>query len=148
MWAVGVEGRGCLTCPTMDSLPRRMTINDFNVKLDITTVCSTESIIYIAICNNCIDKPGKDHYIGKSFNSVRERNNGHRNKFSISKFAESALSYHTHDDHLDKFPMKLANYSFGVLRHGHPMALARLEDYYVEGTQAETKGLNRYKVMI
>ena len=136
----------CLTCPTMN-LPENMRINDYQVKLDLACDCTTDSIIYIAVCNNCLDKPGLNHYIGQSVNCVRTRNNGHRDKFKISEYDKSALSHHTFIEHRDKLTSKLHNFSFGIIKHCSPQHLNREEDFYIYATKAETKGLNRYKVV-
>ena len=112
------------TCPTM-TLPKIMVIDDFRVNLDFSCDCVTYSIIYISRCINCLGKPDRNHYIGQSVNSFRTRNNGHRNKFKISEFDKSALSHHTYVEHIDTFPNKLLNYSFGVIKQSSPQHLNR-----------------------
>ena len=54
-------------------------------------------------------------YFGQTINSLMSRNNGHRDKFSLSKYDKSALSIHIHEKHIDHFGDKLKNYNFGVI---------------------------------
>ena len=74
------------------------------------------------------------------------RNNGHRDKFSLNKYDKSALSMHIHEKHIEHFGDKLNNFKFGVVKHINADKLDRVEDYYIYITQADTTGLNRYKV--
>ena len=87
-------------------------------------------------------------YFGQTVNTLMFRNNGHRDKFALdlSKYDKSALSQHTYEKHPGVFPNKLFSYSFGVVKHVNAANLDRVEDFYVYSTQADTKGLNRYKV--
>ena len=128
-----------------------MIINGFQVKLDFSCDCLTDSAIYLARCKNCkqhTEIEATNFYFGRTLNTVRTRLNGHRNKFKLSEYDKSALSYHTYDKHWDKLPDKLLNYEIGVVKTVSPSELERLEDYYIYETKADTKGLNtnRYKV--
>jgi hypothetical protein len=137
----------CKSCATMN-LPKKMMLNGFLVKLDFTCDCSTDSAIYLARCKNCVDPIEKDRnfYFGQTVTTVRARNNGHRDKFKLSQYDKSALSYHIFDKHPDSFPDKLLNYDFGVVKKVSPQNLDRVEDFYIYNTVADEKGLNRYKV--
>ena len=55
---------------------------------------------------------------------------------------------HIYEKHLSHFEKKLENYDFGIVKHVTPMQLDRVEDSYIFKTEADIKGLNRYKVMI
>ena len=88
-----------------------------------------------------------DFYFGQSVNSLSQRNNGHRSGFKITEKDKSALSMHVYDKHTDVFGDKLDSYEFGVVKHADPTNLDRVEDYYIYNTEADVKGLNRYKVI-
>ena len=53
---------------------------------------------------------------------------------------------HIFDKHPEHFDKKLLNFNFGVVKSVSPPNLDRAEDYYIYMTEADTKGLNRYKV--
>ena len=48
---------------------------------------------------------------------------------------------------MEFFENKLENYNFGIVKHAAASRLDRLEDSYIYSTDADTKGLNRYKVI-
>ena len=114
-----------------------------NVKLDFSCDCTTEHVIYIYVCNLCVDNDS--FYIGQSVNSGRDRANGHRGKFNRRDYKKSALSHHMYKDHPFHVDEKLGIYSMGVIKSTSPRNLDRLEDYYVEHLDAKLS-LNRYKV--
>ena len=141
-------GRGCLTCQTME-LPKTVVLwqNDESrrckVTLDYSCTCKTENVIYLFVCKLCPHNTG--FYVGQTVTSCRQRVNRHRDKFNFSEYEKSALSCHIFKDHPDKAHLKLKNFSLGIIKVTSPMNLDRLEDYYVDLTQAELS-LNRYKV--
>ena len=139
-------GRRCGLCSSM-TLPKKVKIADIHIKLDFSCCCTTESAMYLARCKNCIEviDKSRNFYFGKTVTSVRNRMNGHREKFKLSNYDKSALSYHIYDKHVDKFPDKLLNYDIGIIKAVSPHDLDRLEDFYIYSTKAETMGLNRYK---
>ena len=99
--------------------------------------------VYVFICKLC---PKNDNfYVGQTTNTCRGRNNGHRGKFNVDSYKQSALSYHIFEDHPDHVALELKNFSLGIITSTSPQALDRLEDFYVEWTDAELS-LNRYKV--
>ena len=79
-------------------------------------------------------------------NSLMSRCNGHRDKFKEDNYEQSALSLHIMDKHPDSFNKKLDCFDFGVVKKSCPKNLNRCEDYYIFTTNADTVGLNRYKV--
>ena len=74
------------------------------------------------------------------------RCNGHRDKFKLNKYDQSALSLHIYEKHVEYFGEKLNNFDFGIVKRVSPMQLDRVEDNYIFRTEADIKGLNRYKV--
>ena len=140
--------RGCKSCDLMN-LSRNITLWGDNenykreVKLDYTSDCSTECVIYIYVCNLC--KHNESFYIGQSVNSCQTRANGHRANFSKEKHKKSALSFHIYRDHPEHVNEKLSNFSLGVIKSCNATALDRMEDFYVELLNANLS-LNRYKV--
>ena len=113
------------------------------IKLDFRCDCTSVNVIYVYVCLLC---PNNDSfYFGQTITPCRKRLSEHRAKFTISEFAKSALSYHVHQDHPNHIHRKLNNFSLGVIKATSPGNLDRLEDYYVELTEAELS-LNRYKV--
>ncbi len=136
-------------CKTRDTmkLQRSELVNGYRVKLDFRRTCSTENIIYLAKCKRCED-PGSESnfYFGQTINSLMKRCNGHRDKFKVGKEDQSALSLHIRDKHPDYFSDKLLNFDFGVVKQVVPSKLDRAEDFYIFNTNADIKGLNRYKV--
>jgi hypothetical protein len=140
-------GTRCDSCVTM-TLPRNIQINKLSFKLDYCLNCNTESAIYLARCKNCTDPIDKNSnfYFGRTVTAVRTRLNGHREKFKMDRFDKSALSHHTFEKHFLKFNDKLLNYDIGIIKSVSPQSLDRTEDFYIFETEADTKGLNRYKV--
>ena len=113
------------------------------LKLDYKCDCSTESVIYIYVCNIC--QGNKSFYIGQTVNSCQKRANGHRSSFNEDNYKKSALSFHIFKDHPDHKDKKLSNYSLGIVKNCSASNLDRTEDYYVELLKANLS-LNRYKV--
>ena len=74
------------------------------------------------------------------------RCNGHRDKFKVHKFDQSALSLHIMEEHEEYFHEKLNNFDFGVVKQVSSQNLNRCEDFYIWHTKADKDGLNRYKV--
>ena len=137
---------GCLTCDVMD-IERTVVINGMSIKLDYSLDCGTEFVIYLYLCEHC-DHPCRDgFYFGQSVNCVRTRANGHRAAFTESLYKKSALAYHIWDRHREHFHQKLDNFRVGVIKSTSPGDLDRAEDFFVVATEADIKGLNRYKVM-
>ena len=137
----------CLSCVSMN-LPKQLVINNVMIKMDYHCDCSSDSVIYLARCKTCVGTVNeeKSFYFGQTVSKCRTRLNGHREKFKISKYDESALSNHTYEMHVENFNEKLLNYDFGIVKKVSPQNLNRSEDYYIYKTKADTKGLNRYKV--
>ena len=132
--------KNCKTCPTMN-IPKNITLNDFNIKLDFRQNCKSEKVIYVAQCKNC-----SEFYIGQTQNELRVRCNGHRKNFNLQLYNKSALSMHLYKDHLERFGNKLCDYNFGVIKQSRPLNLDREEDFYICNTKAILT-LNRYKVV-
>ena len=63
------------------------------------------------------------------------------NRLEISTYKDSFMI------HLDNFSEKLRNFDFGIVKTTKPTSLARLEDYYIYLTKADTISLNRYKAV-
>ena len=108
--------------------------------------CKTDCIIYTAICKLC-----SDFYFGKSMTEEHVRMNGHREKFCIGKFEESALSKHIYVDHPENIgdsPEEgLANFNIAILDSVNAPSLDRRESFYIWSTEADIRHLNRYKVI-
>ena len=137
---------GCFTCDVMN-IDRTVVINGMNIKLDYSLDCGTEFVVYLYLCEHC-DHPCRDgFYFGQSVNGVRARANGHRAAFTESLYKKSALAYHTWDRHREHFHHKLDNFRVGVVKSTSPGDLDRAEDFFVVAIEADTRGLNRYKVM-
>ena len=113
------------------------------LKLDYKCDCSTESVIYIYICNVC--ENNRSFYIGQTVNSCQKRANGHRANFNTKSYKKSALSFHIYRDHPEHVDKKLSNYKVGIIKSCSASNLDRTEDYYVEHLKANLS-LNRYKV--
>ena len=143
------NGHGCMTCDLLD-LPKEFDVWENNekrkrrIKLDFRQNCTTENAIYIYVCRHCED-PSSNFYIGQTVNTCRIRANGHRACFNQKHFKKSALSTHTYADHREHSEVKLNNFSLGIIKQTSAANLDRLEDFYVEHTNAELS-LNRYKV--
>ena len=141
-------GGGCLTYDLMGSdkdivLWKDNPARRKEVKLDFRYNCQSDNLIYVFVCKLC---PKNDNfYVGQTTNTCRGRNNGHRGKFNVDSYKQSALSYHIFEDHPDHVALELKNFSLGIITSTSPQALDRLEDFYVEWTDAELS-LNRYKV--
>ena len=137
----------CKTKMTMN-LHTLVWINGVKVKLDMSSDCSTKSVIYIGICRLCNDHENKSNfYIGQTVNSLMDRNNGHRSCFTYNNKDKSALSLHIFDKHPESIQYKLENFNFGICKAVNSMKLDRTEDFYIYKTKADTEGLNRYKVL-
>ena len=141
------DSRACKTRGTMN-IGKSVTINGKLIRLDYRYDCSTESVIYLGICKLCDDQNHeKDFYFGKTLNSSMKRFSGHRDKFKPLKYDQSAFSMHIFEQHPDFVNEKLNNFDFGIVKHVAPMQLDRSEDYYIFQTEADIKGLNRYKAV-
>ena len=139
------SSHGCLTCDVM-GIEKTVVINNVTIRLDYSLNCGSEFIIYLYLCRHC-DNPCRDgFYFGQSVNCMRERANGHRACFNETLFMKSALSYHIWDKHREHFHCELDNFKAGIVKSVSPQELDRAEDFYVVATQADTMGLNRYKV--
>ena len=130
----------CKTKNTM-CLEKEIRIEGKLIKLDFRHDCSSESVVYLATCNHCLD-----FYFGQTVNTLMSRCNGHRDKFKFGKEDQSALSHHIFEKHLENFDHKLDNFKFGVVRQVDPRQLDRVEDFYIFSTNADIQGLNRYLV--
>ena len=136
----------CKSNGTMN-LGRTVSVNGVTVKLDFRLTCASKYIIYLAICKLCDDPLFLNNfYFGQSINSLMMRNNGHRGNFKLNCYDKSALSMHIYDKHPEAFDSKLSSYDFGIVKSVSPIELNRTEDSYIFKTEADTKGLNRYKV--
>ena len=116
---------------------------EVEVTLDFRCDCSSENIVYLFICKLCPNN--MSFYVGQTVNTCRTRTNGHRAKFNTKYYTKSALSVHIFKDHPEFFDNELQNYDLGVLKSTDPLNLDRLEDYYIDLTNAHLS-LNRYKV--
>jgi hypothetical protein len=137
-----MKSKRCKNCPLMN-LGDEVVCDGTVIKLDMRCCCTTEGVIYVALCRYC--EKG-NFYFGQSENSLQERNRGHRFAFKISEYEKSALSLHTYECHVEKFEDKLLNFNFGIVKHVSPGLLDKWEDFYIWKTDADIKGLNRYKV--
>ena len=127
-------------------IEQTVVINNVTIRLDYSLNCGSEFIIYLYLCRHC-DNPCRDgFYFGQSINCMRERANGHRACFNERLYKKSALSYHIWDKHREHFHYELDNFKAGIVKSVSPQELDRAEDFYVVATQADTMGLNRYKV--
>ena len=105
--------------------------------------------MYLALCRLCKDQHSlnnENFYFGQTVNSLMSRCNGHRDKFKLDRFDQSALSMYIMDKHPQSFGDKLNNFDFGVVKAVSPLQLDRAEDCLIYVTKADTVGLNRYKV--
>ena len=136
---------GCLTCDVM-AIERSVVINGVTVKLDYSLDCGSEFVIYLYLCEHCENPCQEGFYFGQSVNCVRTRANGHRAAFTEDLYEKSALAYHIWDKHREHFNLKLDNFRVGVVKSTSPGDLDRAEDFFVVATEADIKGLNRYKV--
>ena len=116
---------------------------EVTVKMDFRCNCVTENCIYLYVCKLCKDNNG--FYVGQTTNTCRVRANGHRSNFNFKDYSKSALSHHIYEEHPDHLMEKLNCYKLGIVRTSNPTELDRVEDYYVELTNADLS-LNRYKV--
>ena len=145
----GGKKLGCMTCDLLN-LPKEFYVWENNekrrrkIKLDYPLNCKSEHVIFMYLCQNCED-PSSNFYVGQTVNACRQRANGHRACFNKEKHKKSALSAHTFADHKTHSDMKLNNYSLGIVKSTSAVNLDRLEDFYVDYTNAELS-LNRYKV--
>ena len=143
------SSKRCKTRLTMN-LDKTVLVNGKLVKLDFRCNCSTESVIYVAICKICCVQNHmnvNNFYFGQTVNSLMSRCNGHRDKFKPDRFDQSALSMHVMDSHIEEFGSKLENFDFGIVKSVSPMDLDhRAEDCLIYSTKADIVGLNRYKV--
>ena len=142
------SSKRCKTRSTM-TLDKSVLVNGKSVKLDFRCNCSTESVIYVAICKFCREQNHENvnnFYFGQTINSLMSRCNGHRDKFKPDRFDQSALSWHIMDYHTEEFSSKLESFDFGVVKTVSPMDLDRVEDCFIYATKADIVGLNRYKV--
>ena len=113
------------------------------VKLDFRYNCKSDNLIYVFICKLC---PKNDNlYVEQTTNSCRGRNNGHRGKFNVDDYKESGLSFHIFEDHPDHITLKLKKISLWIIASTSTQNLDRLEDFYVDWTEAELS-MNRYKI--
>jgi hypothetical protein len=129
------------------TLGQKLVLKDTTLKLDYTLNCKSNNVIYGAKCKHCDINVGL--YIGQTVNSVSKRMSGHRSHFDIRNddYQKSALSFHIFEKHETYFEQGLANYHIGVIRSSAAMRLDFFEDFYVRKTKADTRGLNRYKVL-
>ena len=129
------------------NLPKEIKVMEKTIKLDFRYNCSTDSVIYVAICKLCREHNiASNYYFGQTITTLMSRCNGHRDKFKVSSFDKSALSLHIMEEHEEHFNDKLNNFDFGVVKHVSPLNLNRCEDFYIHLTAADKDGLNRYKV--
>ena len=129
------------------NLTGTIAVGNMDIKLDMRCHCTSESVIYVALCKNCGDNDG-NYYFGQTRNSLQVRNRGHRAAFKIenNEYEKSSLSMHTFEKHIDNFEKGLNNFDFGIVKKTSPCSLDKWEDYFIWCTNADFKGLNRYKV--
>ena len=113
-------------------LERVVELNGKSVKLDLLRYnCASESVIHVAICRHCKGQfvnNSDNFYNGQTLNSLMSRCNGHRDKFKLDRFDQSALSLHIMDKHTGNFGYELSNFDFGVFKSVNPSDLDRAED--------------------
>ena len=84
-------------------------------------------------------------------NEEHTRMCGHRNKFCLDNFNQSALSMHIytdHPEHVGESPVEgLLNYNIAILESTSALNLKRRESFYIWATEAEVRHLNRYKIV-
>jgi len=138
-------GKGrCKNCEVM-TLKNKVTCNEIEVKVDMRWCCVTMGVIYVALCKWCTQW---NFYFGQTENSIQVRNRGHRSAFKLTnnEYEKSALSAHIYEQHSEYFDRGLANFDFAVVKSVSSCSLDRMEDFYIWHTEADIKGLNRYKV--
>ena len=131
----------CKTCPTMIEADS-VTVNGYTARLPNNVDCKSTGVIYVQTCTAC-DK--HNSYVGQTRQEFRERNNGHRNKFTMTKHEDSALSHHSYMDH--GLGVKLKNFACAIVKKCKFRQLDREEFKFIERFQTLTKGLNRCKVI-
>ena len=118
---------------------------NFTLKPCTNVNCKTD-IIYTAICKLCFH-----FYFGKTMTQENIRMNGHREKFCLNKFDESALSKHIYVDHPDNIGNcpedGLSNFNIAIIESVNAPNLDRRESFYIWSTEADIRHLNRYKVI-
>ena len=140
-------GSNCTSCKVMN-IAKTVVLwkdhpNECVINLDYRCNCLSNNIVYIFICKLC--PKNRSFYIGQSINTCRKRTGGHKGRFNLKYYKESALSVHMYKDHPECFDNKLQNYELGIIKSTSLLDLDRCEDYYVEYTNAKLS-LNRYKV--
>ena len=85
-----------------------------------------------------------DSYFGQTMNKLHQRINGHRSKFNMNDYLESALSLHAQDQHPDNFTLDI--YKFCIVKSVHPSRLNREEFKHIEKFRTNCIGINRCKV--
>ena len=97
------------------NLDKMIKLDGKSVKLDYRSNCSTESVIYVAICKLCKELSHENvnnFYFGQTINNLMGRCNGHRDKFKPDRFDQSALAWHIMDTQVNDFGSKLESFDF------------------------------------
>ena len=140
-------GSNCTSCKVM-KIDKTVVLwkdhpNECVVNLDYRCNCLSNNIVYLFICQLC--PKNRSFYVGQTINTCRKRSDGHKGRFNLKYYKESALSVHMFKDHPESFDNKLQNYELGIIKSASLLDLDRCEDYYLEYTKAHLS-LNRYKV--
>ena len=137
--------KNCKTCAMMMDTDM-VTVNGYTHKLPKNVDCKTKNVIYLQSCGDldCAEE-GMNSYTGQTRQEFRERNNGHRSKFNVSKHEDSALAHHSYMDH--GLGVKLQNFKCAIVKKCKIRQLDREEFKFIEKFQTLTKGLNRCKII-
>ena len=98
-------------------------------------------MIYIQICQKC---ESENVYVGQTSLKFSERNNGHRTKFNMNHYEESALAFHSYLEH--GLNVKLNDFKCGIVKKCNFMDLDREEFKLAERLRCNTLGLNRCNI--
>ena len=132
--------KGCETCPTMLDT-KSIKINGQVVKLARNVTCKSGDVTYVHICQSC---GSENCYGGQTSQPFANRNTGHRNKFNMHHYEESALSHHSYLEH--GLNVKLDNFKCAIVKKCNFLNLDREEFKLVERLRCKTMGLNRCKI--
>ena len=118
-----------------------LSINDEVVKLAKNVWCKSSDVIYLQICEKC---ESENSYVGQTSQKFSDRNSGHRSKFNLEHYEDSALSYHSYLEH--GLNVNLNNFKCGIVKKCNFMELDREEFKLVERLRCKTLGLNRCRI--
>ena len=67
-----------------------------DMKLAKNVSCKSSDVIYIQLCEHCTSG---NAYVGQTAKKFSDRISGHRSRFNVEHYEESALSYHSYLEH-------------------------------------------------